>query len=57
MQNGYDLYRSKRTPLPHRMQCFLIGGGVMTCSVQELYNWPVCECIDCEFARMLEEEE
>ena len=29
LQNGYDLYRSKRTPLPHWMQYNLIGGGVM----------------------------
>ena len=29
LQNGYDLYRSERTPLPHRMQYSLFGGGVM----------------------------
>ena len=26
MQNGYDLYRSKRTPLLDRLQCSSIGG-------------------------------
>lgn len=37
MQYGYDLCRSKRTPLPHWMQCFLFGGGVMTqCCGREL---------------------
>jgi len=30
MQNGYDLYRSERTPLPHWMQCFHTGGGVLS---------------------------
>lgn len=60
MQDGYDLCRRKRTPLPHWMQCYLSGGGVMkpclgiianpeqdgTCIIKNnpFYNPEFCTC-------------
>lgn len=65
MQNADDLHRQFRTPLPHRMQCNLVGGGVLIhpwcyiCNRPFLVNGPAYPeqdiCLDPDSC--LEEEE